>query len=430
MKGFHSRVLTALIGFVLLLSSASSVFSQNTYAYVTSVAGNVVTTGAGYSLAGFIVGDRAMIMQMKGANVFEKNEDGYGAITAYNQAGAYDVGFVTAVGANSVTLSINVDAYDINSNVQLISMPPDDGGGNYTEDGSNLPQEWDGYTGGVYAVSICGTYNLTGDLGLTAENGSEGGGFRGAPINLAGGYYGGFPRQWVAIDEFDVEFGSFKGEGIASTYCQSGGDPGPGVVVGLDYDRVDGDYSSGGWAFNYVDYEPDGMGGAKSIDEICSIHDFGSGALANGGGAGVKVDGGGGGGGNGGAGGLGGCGWMLNYDCDMNDPAYCGAGSPCQAPPPLALTDVQGGGGYNLTIPTDGSRLFLGGGGGSAWTDDEIGDEGELPMFDAGGGMHGGMIYFVQAADVQGNGFNISADGRNHVREINWQANGGGGAGG
>ncbi|NQY11578.1 MAG: hypothetical protein HRT71_18930 [Flavobacteriales bacterium] len=235
----------------LLILASFNVHAQNTYAYVTGVSGNVVTTEVSYSLAGFVVGEKALIIQMKGASIYENNDAGYGAVTAYNEAGSYEFGTITAIGATSITLDISVNQYDVNASVQIISIPPDDGSGDYTEDGSNPPALWDGHTGGVYAVNVTGTYNLTGDIGVlhtdvAGATFGKGGGFRGGPSNLSGHYYAVGAQQWVANDLLDTEFGSFKGEGIASTYCNSG-DKGPGE----DLDRWSGYYSSGGWAYTF-----------------------------------------------------------------------------------------------------------------------------------------------------------------------------------
>ena len=53
----------------LFLLVSFNVSAQNTYAAVTGVAGNVVTTNSYYNLAGFVVGEKALIIQMKGANI-------------------------------------------------------------------------------------------------------------------------------------------------------------------------------------------------------------------------------------------------------------------------------------------------------------------------------------------------------------------------
>ncbi|MCH7535030.1 MAG: hypothetical protein IH948_04690, partial [Bacteroidetes bacterium] len=150
--GMIKRTKVIMLAIALAIVWSGNVEGQNTYAEVTGVGGSVVTLAAGHA-GTFVVGELAMIMQMKGASVSEGNNAGYGAVTGFNNAGTYAFATVLAVSATSVTLDINVDAYDVTSNVQLISIPPDDGSGNYVEDGSNEPPEWDGHTGGVYAMS-------------------------------------------------------------------------------------------------------------------------------------------------------------------------------------------------------------------------------------------------------------------------------------
>jgi len=369
---FRFRILLVLVLFIISFQKSEA---QNTYAEVTGIAGTVVTLRPNHS-GTFVVGDLAMVMQMKGVSVVEANNAAYGSVISFNEAGSWTIATVLAVTATTVTLDINVDKYDVNSNVQLISIPPDDGAGNYVEDGTNEPPPWDGYTGGVYVASVCGTYTLNGDL-LNSSVGGKGGGFRGGFTNAADKvYYEPLIEQWVAFDTLDFLFSAFKGEGIASTYCKSGDFMDPdlfctqlmidrgwctilGAQLGDGY-RKDPSlaYSSGGWAYWFTllaDPDP-----KKTIQgPLCSIHDVGSGALANAGGSGTQIDGGGGGGGNGGAGGAGGCGWYINYDCRDNGKGLCG--NACNATGSMDSTDVQGKGGY-ATNSTAGEFLFLGGG--------------------------------------------------------------------
>ena len=202
MKLSNSNIAKSVILVLITLCSITSTQAKNTYASVSSVAGSVVTLNAGHS-GSFVVGEEAMIMQMKGASIMETNGATYGAVTDYNGAGTYQIATVLAVSPNDITLDINVDAYDVNANVQLISIPAADGSGDYTEDGSNTPPDWNGHTGGVYVINICGTYNLTGNLQ------TEGGGFRGGLTNETGDFYGALPQQWVASDVEDFAFGAF-----------------------------------------------------------------------------------------------------------------------------------------------------------------------------------------------------------------------------
>ncbi|NQY09603.1 MAG: gliding motility-associated C-terminal domain-containing protein [Flavobacteriales bacterium] len=403
----NSKVSTFIgIILILLFFTSSQVKSQNTWASVQAVAGSVVTLNAGHA-GNFIVGEQALIIQMKGATIVETNSPAYGGVTGYNGAGTFAFANVLAVNGDDITLDIGVDAYNVAANVQLVSVPGD-GAGDYVEDGTNLPMEWDGHKGGVYAINICGTYTLTGDLGIAASAGGGGGGFRGGLSNGVGDYYGALEQQFVALDLNDFDFGAFKGEGIASTYCTMT-DLGEGVPI----DVLTGT-SSGGWAYNYAVINM----GKPGV--LCSEHDIGSGPIANGGGSGTMVDGGGGGGGNGGVGGVGGCGWNINY---VN---LCAMGKACGD---CVKEDVQGFGG--LATGGTGLTVHLGGGGGSGWTDKEVsGDDGMGKPYFGGQGFDGGMIFIINATNVDGNNNTIYADAEDAYYESSWQANGGGGAGG
>ncbi|NQY08031.1 MAG: T9SS type A sorting domain-containing protein [Flavobacteriales bacterium] len=398
MKHLNSSIVSILAIALLIVFSFTTVKSQtNTYASVASVSGKVVSLNAGHS-GTFIVGNQALIIQMKGASISETNNSDYGAVTAYNNAGAYEIATIEAINGDDITLCINVDAYDVNSNVQLISIAADDGSGNYQEDGSNTPPAWDGYTGGVYAMKVCGTYTLNGNLT------SSGGGFRGGIPNGTGTYYGSLTQQWAATDVNDNDFSGFKGEGIASTFCNTT-DLGEGVNL-----NVLTGTSSGGWAYNYVSIN---MG---TPGTLCSVNDLGSGAIANGGGAGTNSLGGGAGGGNGGVGGDGGCGWASNYD------PICAMGSACVG---CVKEDVQGLGG--LATGGTGSILHLGGGGGGPYTFNAQITEGDGYKSQ---GTAGGVIYIIVAEIVEGNGNTITSNGEDNTFLAEWIANGGGGAGG
>ena len=373
--------------------SPSTVMAQaNTYAAVTGVAGSVVTLKAGHSGA-FVVGEQAMIMQMKGAVISENNDANYGLVTDDGGAGQYSFATVLAVNGDDITLDIQVNNFNAAGYIQLISIAADDGSGNYQEDGSGFPPPWDGFTGGVYAMAVCNDFVLTSDLGIPTgitDTDNYGGGFRGGLTNGLGDFYGSFAQQWVAEDVDDFEFGAFKGEGVASTYCDEA-DLGEGVPL----DILQGT-SSGGWAYNYL-----GIDGMGNPGELCSVHDIGSGAIANGGGSGTMVDGGGGGGGNGGMGGAGGCGWAINF----ND--ACGMGKACNG---CTKEMVQGVGGYGT--PAAPTLVKLGGGGGSGWTDAQVdADMGGAAYF-GGQGYAGGIAVVISAADVVGNGYTIYADGK------------------
>ncbi|NQY08029.1 MAG: T9SS type A sorting domain-containing protein [Flavobacteriales bacterium] len=401
-KTWLKRLSTLII---LSFFSFSIVNAQtNTYAAVTGISGNVITLTVGHTGA-FVVGEQALIIQMKGATITETNDASYGTITSTNGAGSYCFLSVTAVSANSVTVDLNVSGFDVNSNVQLISIAPDDGSGNFTENGGNEPPKWNGFTGGVYVMSVCGTYTLNASLL------SNGGGFRGGLPSLSVNYYGSIAEQWVANDLEDYDVGAFKGEGVASTFCNEG-ELGEGVAVPRpSYSNVG--YSSGGWAFHYKDGKSTGLPG-----DLCNVNDVGTGALANGGGGGGVVNGGGGGGGNGGIGGLGGCGWAANYD------PQCAMGSACGT---CVKEDPQGKGG--LPISTTGNQLFLGGGGGGGGTSTSI-----MPAdghaYHHSQGVGGGVIYIIRATTVEGNGYSIEANGEDNWPRTDWQGNGGGGAGG
>ncbi|MBX7108132.1 MAG: gliding motility-associated C-terminal domain-containing protein [Chitinophagales bacterium] len=214
----------------------------NSYAQVTAIAGTTFTT---VSSAGFAVGDKIIVIQMKGASITTANTSAYGDITNLNNAGNWEFATISAINGNDITVaSPLVKTYTVNAKVQLVTVP--------TYCSVNIIdtltcKAWDGLTGGVLAFVSGGTVNMNADINVSGK------GFRpGTACNT--GFFACNNANWF-INPTNC-LGGWKGEGIAE----------------------------------YVN-NPQSGGRAK---------------LANGGGGANPGNNGGGGGGNAGAGGLGG----------------------------------------------------------------------------------------------------------------------------
>jgi gliding motility-associated-like protein len=169
----------------------------NLYTNVTGLAANVVTVG---SSAGFLAGDKVLLIQMKGATITTGNVVGFGNITAYGNAGNYEFLTVASIAGNNITLTTNPClSYTTTGAVQLIRVPV------YTNPnitGTITCPAWNGATGGVVAFEATGTVTFN------------------ANINVAGlGFRGGlFASGGFSCNDPNYANGTTgkKGEGIAT----------------------------------------------------------------------------------------------------------------------------------------------------------------------------------------------------------------------
>ncbi|HVX90757.1 MAG TPA: hypothetical protein VHC20_03965, partial [Candidatus Paceibacterota bacterium] len=111
---------------------------------------------------GFAAGDKVLIIQMKGASIDLTDHSGFGDITAYNNAGNYELATVDEV--NGFTLVLHnklAREYDVSGLVQVIRVPQYT---NVTVTGTLTAKAWDGQTGGVLAFIASGTVTLNADI--------------------------------------------------------------------------------------------------------------------------------------------------------------------------------------------------------------------------------------------------------------------------
>ncbi|MET0404833.1 MAG: OmpA family protein [Cystobacter sp.] len=345
-------------------------------------------------------GDLLLLIQMQGASINTADTSAYGAVTALNNAGRYELVTVQSISGNTLLLRTSGEctqglrhAYTASGHAQVVRVPQFNtlmvGAG-----ASVVAPAWTGRVGGVIALQVLDTLLINGAVDASAV------GFRGGALDNDTTLNSALYRATASTA------GAEKGEGIAGYHA-----------------------------------EYDGLGGR-----------FGRGAAANGGGGGNGHNAGGGGGSNGNSGGtwtgqgvmsssvVGGAAWRL-------DPGYIDNGN--------ALTTSSGGGrgGYSyasnnqdaLTVAPGNSswggdsrrergglggrpvandvanRLFLGGGGGAGDANNSAG----------GAGGRGGGLVWIAAPRVRGTG-SILANGQEGLNTSNGHndAPGGGGAGG
>jgi uncharacterized repeat protein (TIGR01451 family) len=348
-------------------------------------------------------GDLLMIIQMQGAAIDTSDAPGYGAVTALNGAGLYELVTVASIqadtgGKGTITLDAAGcgglrNSYTVTGHAQVVRVPQL-ATLTVTAQGSIAAPAWNGSTGGVLVLQVRNTLTLDGSLDVDAA------GFRGGAL------------------ESSSSMGSFI---FRSTDASKGGAKGEGVAgFPMEYRAPNGPY--------------------------------GRGAPANGGGGGNAHNAGGGGGANGASGDA----WtgqgvmagsFTGLDPWQLDPAYASNGN--------ARSTSSGGGrgGYSCSdqnldataagpggsswgcdnraavggfggrpvANAPGTRLFLGGGGGAGDSNNNLGGT---------GGAGGGLVWVV-AGTVTGTG-HIRANGASGKDAIGSPSDGpgGGGAGG
>jgi gliding motility-associated-like protein len=265
---FFSRVsaqTTNVSGIINNYTSISSIGSQSV---------NVVTT------SGFAVGDKVLLIQMKGASIDTTNTSNFGTITSYNEAGNYEMLVISAITSTTITFTNPIlRTYNTTGVLQLVKVPVYN---NVNIIGLLTCTAWNGSVGGVLVFEATGNVTLNANIDVTGK------GFLGGTISS--GQFFSCSGNTSDFKLFNTSFLSAnKGEGIAITKSSF----------------------------------------AKGL-----------GALANGGGAGNDVNGGGAGGGNYGLGGHGGnskcssspialCGGYEGKNCiysNVNNKIFLGGG--------------------------------------------------------------------------------------------------------
>ena len=211
----------------------------NTYHEVTTI-DPCGTIGLG-DVSGLEVGQPVLLLQAKGATIQANNNENFGMVTNLNRTGAYEVGRIAEILANTVRLENRlVRTYDIGGSVQLV-------GGAEAADativGTLTADPWNGSTGGVVYLEVANTLQVMADIDVSGQ------GFRGGLRQLTNNNCNG---ATFANDFFYPSGnwrGAAKGEGIAA------------FIAGKEWGR--GPQANGGGGGN--DHNSGGGGGASSF---------------------------------------------------------------------------------------------------------------------------------------------------------------------
>ena len=242
---------TILLSFFLVcatLVSAQTPISGiiNQYAAIISIdpcsAGLEVS-----STDGFEVGQRILLIQMKGATIDIGNNAQFGTITDLGTAGLYEQGIISNINGNTIFLeNILINDYDLAGALQIMTFPE------YEDAIIEAPLtalDWDGEKGGILAFTVQNTLEFQADIDLNGK------GFQGGAVQIIEG-----GCQWfLEQDNYYYEEGSWrgalKGEGIAQFIFDREAGRGPqanGGGGGNDHN------AGGGGGGNQV---PGGLGG-------------------------------------------------------------------------------------------------------------------------------------------------------------------------
>jgi gliding motility-associated-like protein len=145
---FFKNVVTIIFALSFSGSRAQSIGGiVNIYTAVTNVSPNSVTVA---SSNGFLVGDRVLLIQMKGATINQTNTASFGQIVSLGSAGNFEFTNIASVTGNNITFVGNLcKSFAVSGKVQLIRVPV------YNQATINTlvtASPWNGNTGGVVAI--------------------------------------------------------------------------------------------------------------------------------------------------------------------------------------------------------------------------------------------------------------------------------------
>jgi hypothetical protein len=385
----------------------------NTYTSVTALASCSVTVS---SAAGFAVGNKVLIIQMKGAAVDLSNNALFGDLTAINNAGNYEFATINLISGSNVQFTMDlVRAYDPTGSVQLVTVPQYNGGAVVT--GTLTSQAWNGTTGGVLTFEAS-TLTLNANIDVTGRGFRPGVDYGGASSSGDGSYRGPSTGAYLGTNTIYIDCSkaiSSTNPAAWSAVCggawRNAGNSGCGCTVTIpdciNPIQVDPLNYPTGTNFTCAGYNtPSGLPNAEKGEGIFPIQSWysrGRGKLANGGGGGNMHNGGGGGGSNYGTGGIGGRGLHSTSNPDYG----------------------QGIGGVALSSYYSTNKIFLGGGGGAGEGNDNRAIQ----------GSEGGGIILIKATTIQNTtSSKIMANGRDNTYASpnagGYDGSGGGGGGG
>jgi gliding motility-associated-like protein len=136
----------------------------NSYVAVSVVSPNSATVTA---IGPFQVGDKVLIIQMKGATITTTNTLAFGTITALGNAGNFEFATIAAINGNTVTFTSNLcKTYTPSGKVQLVKVAVYS---NVTIVGTVTAQPWNGTTGGIVAIEATNSITFNANINVCGQ---------------------------------------------------------------------------------------------------------------------------------------------------------------------------------------------------------------------------------------------------------------------
>ncbi|MGB0402656.1 MAG: T9SS type A sorting domain-containing protein [Salibacteraceae bacterium] len=234
----------------------------------------------------FFVGDKVLIIQMQGATIDETQSGDFGTILGYGNAGNYEIQRICRKEGNTIYFHNGfLNTYDVSGSLQLVKIP-EYNGAYLTSSVTGKP--WNGKTGGVIALKVNGTLDMS-----SSSIDAIGIGFRGGealpsgqnclPLSL-GTYY---------TDKNSGDDRAMKGEGIAKYIATKECSRGPLANGGGGGNNHNGggsggsNYGIGGAGGQRVKTSPFTCGSVVGLDSKSLAMGYSMGKIFMGGGGGA-----------------------------------------------------------------------------------------------------------------------------------------------
>ena len=187
-----------------VISCTKGIINNYTPIYTINPCNNTLTTG---DIADFNAGDTVMLIQMKGATIDSNNNQGFGYIYGYNNAGNFEFNIIKSKAGNVIELKNQLlNQYNpMMGRVQLIRVPYFN---SFTSTDTLTCLPWDGTMGGILVLNVANNLTLNAPIDVSGK------GFRGGDIGTG---FGCNNAIWAAT----IGIGGTKGEGIADYFTGS-----------------------------------------------------------------------------------------------------------------------------------------------------------------------------------------------------------------
>jgi hypothetical protein len=281
------KILVFILVFIsqmyLLFSQTTSISGIiNNYTAVTNIpVCNPCSSICNYldvvSTTSFAVGDKVLVIQMKGATTDLSNTATFGTIQSYGNAGLYEFKTIASISGTTLTFTSTLyNTYDVPGLVQVVRVPQYV---NALVTAKLTAQPWNGATGGILVFDVSGTLTLNADVdvvalgfkgGIGASNGTT------YPYDQANYFYTGTiyepaaPKgEGIAVMQpgYELGKGAYANAGGGGNAHNAGGgggsNAGAGGLGGNQYNTFTGSVSNGigGYAIPYVAGDRMYMGG-------------------------------------------------------------------------------------------------------------------------------------------------------------------------